>query len=184
MPDLTVERPGEQQSDMITSEISPLRERRLEDQFADHLTPEESGWAQMGNDITTQPQTAQKAVQQLAATSTVAEVQPTQAGPASRQIQRIKAGQQLLPVDDHCNYDHDNHDHDNQDRNHDHSNDNGATSSSTTALDRVHKGKRPLNKQIGDIWWDNSSDPWQSERQQMLQMMENMRTEYSSRNVS
>ena len=96
-------------------------------------TPEGAGWASMGDNTTTQPQPT--VAQHPATSSTTAVTQPTQTGPASRQIQRIKACQQLLPVDDHGNYDND------YDHNHNHDHDK-ADDKQAVDLERVHQGKR------------------------------------------
>ena len=65
----------------------------------------------------------------------------------------------MLPVNDHD--DHDNHDHHDNNR---------ASSSNAAALERVSRGKRPLNQQTEDIVWNNGH--WQTERQQLLKALE------------
>ena len=77
-----------------TSEMSPLRQQSLEERFAD-VTPEENGWASLTNNAAQQPQPTVKS-----------------------QKQRIEAGQQMVPVDDHDHNHHDNHDdnHDTTDK--------------------------------------------------------------------
>ena len=94
-----------------------------------------------------------------------------QQGPVTRQVVRLEVGQQFLPVDDNDDHDH-NDNHDDHDRK-------KADSSAVAALDRVQQGKRPLGKTIGDIWWDNSSDPWQTEKQQLIQMVEQLQNQVS-----
>ena len=109
-PNLEAAQPGERQQSSPASEMSPQRGRRIGEQFAG-MSSEDEAWAQMGDTFITPPQQAQTTAQQQATSSTMAVVQPTQTVVASRQIQRVNAGQNMLPIDDYGNYDH-NHDHD------------------------------------------------------------------------
>ena len=88
-------------SDDLSEQPSPPRPRRIEEEF-ENVTPEEAPQQQFIH--------AQRVARQPATSSTTTVAQPP-TGPASRQIQRIKVGQQLLPVDDHNDYNDHDHDH-------------------------------------------------------------------------
>ena len=183
-PEVPIEQPSDIQPSSIASEPFPQRPQQLAEKFDKAedkddqvdkdiaefeasrrpMTREEADWAKRSNDSVQQPQ-PQVAVQQQASTSTGAPGHLTQLQLASRQIQRAEVGQPPLPVDNHAI--NDDHDHDND----------PASSSNAAPLVFKSRGKRPLGQQTGDLVWDN--DPWQAEKQQLLQMIEQLQAQVS-----
>ena len=114
--------------DKLASDMSPLRRGQFDERFQEvqgeaddgdvaefeasrrQMTPEKADWVRRNKNDVQQPQFAQMVAQQTAAASTQQQPgtsstittvgQPAQTVPASQQIRRVNAGQNLLPIDD------------------------------------------------------------------------------------
>ena len=158
--------------DKLVEEVSLLRRGQLVERFDEvqgevsaQWAPEDAGWAQAGHGGEQPVQQQAAAQQQPSSSITMAVGHPTQLQFAIRQVQRVEAGQPLLPVDDHgISYDND-HDH------------NQADDRTKVAIERVHKGKGTLEQPIGDTWYDNNNDPWQTQKQRMMKAMKDLKAE-------